>query len=77
LALQGLSIVNSPSTIDSGYRGELKVPLINLGQEDIYFLEGEKFAQIVFAPVYKGHFIEVERLSDSERGDGGFGSTGS
>jgi dUTP pyrophosphatase len=76
LALKGLSIVNSPSTIDSGYRGELKVPLINLGKEDILIKGGERFAQIVFAPVFKGHFIEVEELSGSDRDSGGFGSTG-
>lgn len=76
LALKGLSIVNSPATIDSGYRGELKVPLINLGQKMLSFKKGDRFAQIIFAPVYRANFIEVKNLDNSDRNNGGFGSTG-
>lgn len=76
LASKGLSIVNSPGTVDSGYRGEIRVLLVNLGSEKLSFNKGDKIAQIVFAPVYRGHFIEMTELSDSDRGTGGFGSTG-
>lgn len=76
LALKGLSVVNSPGTVDAGYRGEIRVILINLGKEKLNFNRGDKIAQIVFAPVYKGHFIEMLELGDSKRGAGGFGSTG-
>lgn len=76
LALKGLSVVNSPATIDSGYRGELKVPLINLGDEILKFKTEDRFAQIIFAPVYRANFIEVKNLDDSDRNSGGFGSTG-
>jgi len=77
LALKGLSIVNSPATIDSGYRGELKVVLINLGEEMMSFRAGDKIAQIVFVPVYKGHFIEIDELNElDDRGNKGFGSSG-
>lgn len=76
LALKGLSVVNSPGTIDAGYRGEIKVILINLGKNKLSFKRGDKIAQIVFTPVYKGHFIEMLELSGSGRGTGGFGSTG-
>jgi len=77
LALKGLSIVNSPGTIDSGYRGEIKVVLINLGEEMISFRAGDKIAQIVFMPVYRGHFIEIDELNELDgRGDRGFGSSG-
>jgi dUTP pyrophosphatase len=76
LAMKGMSVVNSPGTIDAGYRGEIKVILINLGKEKLSFNKGDKIAQIVFTPVYKGHFIEMLELSGSGRGTGGFGSTG-
>jgi len=76
LALKGLSIVNSPATIDAGYTGEVKVILINLGEEMMSFKAGDKFAQIVFAPVYRGHFIEIDELNESDRGARGFGSSG-
>lgn len=76
LALKGLSIANTPATIDSGYRGEIKVILINLGDEILRFERGDRFAQIVFAPVYRGHFIEVKELTDTDRNVGGFGSSG-
>jgi len=76
LALKGLSIVNSPGTIDSGYRGEIKVALINLGKEELKFKVGDKFAQMVFAPVLRGHFIETKKLDETDRNSGGFGHTG-
>lgn len=76
LSLKGLSIINSPATIDAGYRGEIRVPLINLGKKQLNFKKGDKIAQIVFAPVFRGHFIEMHELNDTDRGDGGFGSTG-
>lgn len=76
LSLKGLSIINSPSTIDSHFRGEIKVPLINLGKEILVIGVGNRFAQMVFAPVYRAHFVEVKELNKSDRGTGGFGSTG-
>lgn len=76
LALKGISIVNTPATIDSGYRGEIKVILINLGDEILKFKVGDRFAQIVFVPVYRGNFIEVEKFEETDRNIGGFGSSG-
>ena len=76
LSLKGLSIVNSPATVDSGYRGELVVPLINLGNEILVFEVGDRFAQMIFAPVYRGHFIETKKLKDTSRNTDGFGSSG-
>ena len=79
LALKkGLSIPNSPATIDSGYRGEIKIPLINLGKKAITIKEGDRIAQMKFAVVYTGHFLDVgdNDLEETERGTGGFGSTG-
>lgn len=78
LALKGLSIVNSPGTIDAGYRGEVKVMLINLGKKAIAIREGDRVAQMKFAAVYTGHFLDVgdNELSGTTRGTGGFGSTG-
>ena len=77
LALKkGVSIPNSPGTIDSDYRGELKVILINLGEEDFVIARGDRIAQIVVAPVQRGILNEVQDLDETERGSGGFGSTG-
>ena len=77
LALKhGLSVVNSPGTVDSGYRGEIKVLLINQGDEPFEIKRGERIAQGVIAPVVVGHFIETRELSETERGEGGFGHTG-
>jgi dUTP pyrophosphatase len=73
---QKITIINSPATIDSAYRGEILVPLFNLSNKIAMILNGERFAQLVFAQVYKANFVEVEELSDSERGSGGFGHTG-
>ncbi len=75
-AKQGLSIVNTPGTIDADYRGEVKVILINLGSEVITINDQERCAQFVIAPVIQAQFELVKELSDTERGAGGFGSTG-
>jgi len=72
----GLMVVNAPGTIDSDYRGEVKVILGNLGQNKEVIAHGDRLAQIVLAPVLKAHFVEESVLADSERGSGGFGSTG-
>jgi dUTP pyrophosphatase len=77
LALKhGITCLNTPGTIDSDYRGEVKVILANLGQEPFEVKRGERIAQLVPAPVLRADFHEVEELDDTERGHGGFGSTG-
>lgn len=73
---KGIGLVNSPGTIDADYRGEVKIILINLGQESVTIEAGERIAQLVLAPVYQATFKEVENLNDTDRGAGGFGSTG-
>jgi len=73
---QGVTVVNAPGTIDSDYRGELKVLLVNLGSEPATIERGDRVAQLVVAPVTTAGFIEVEDLSPTDRGEGGFGSTG-
>lgn len=75
-AKNGVTVLNTPGTIDSDYRGELKVILINLGDSDFEVSSGDRIAQIVVAPVTLGNFIQVESISETERGTGGFGSTG-
>ena len=75
-AKNGVTVLNTPGTIDSDYRGELKVILINLGDEDFTVSNGERIAQIVVAPVTLGNFVPVSELDETERGSGGFGSTG-
>ena len=75
-AKHGLTCLNSPGTVDSDYRGELKVILINLGAEPFVVQRGERIAQMVVAPVTRGVFQEVEVLPETARGEGGFGSTG-
>ncbi len=78
LALKhGISLLNTPGTVDEGYRGEIKVLMINLGQEPFLVEKSMKIAQMVVKPVERVHVEEVEELSDTERGEGGFGSTGS
>lgn len=74
----GLSIVNAPGTIDSDYRGEIRVPLINLGREPIAINRGDRIAQMVIAPIIQVSWHEVTEgdLSETERHDGGFGHTG-
>jgi dUTP pyrophosphatase len=73
----GISIVNSPGTIDSDFRGEVKVALINLGKADFEVKNGERIAQIVVSPIKRFDMIMVESLSETDRNEGGFGSTGS
>ncbi len=75
-AKAGLSLLNTPGTIDADYRGEVKIILVNLGQETITLHDQERIAQLVICPVVLGEFEWVEELSSSERGAGGFGSTG-
>jgi dUTP pyrophosphatase len=72
----GLTVVNAPGTVDSDYRGEVKVLLVNLGSEKVVVERGDRVAQLVVAPVTQARFVEVEELADSDRGAGGFGSTG-
>lgn len=73
----GISIVNSPGTIDAGYRGEIKVPLINLDQREPFEIAtGDRIAQLIIMPVTRAEFTAVEALSESDRGERGFGSTG-
>ncbi len=71
-----ITILNSPGTIDADYRGEIMVLLINLGEEEFEIKRGERIAQAVIAPVVQAEFVEVDNLSDTKRGKGGFGSTG-
>jgi dUTP pyrophosphatase len=76
-ARSGLTIVNTPGTIDSGYRGEIKVCLLNTDRrEPIHLHRGDKIAQLVVQQVARVRFTEVEQLPDSDRGAGGYGSTG-
>ncbi len=77
LALKaGLTCLNSPGTIDSDYRGEVKVILVNLSRELAKIRRGDRIAQLVIAPVSRAVLVEVESLSETQRGGGGFGSTG-
>jgi dUTP pyrophosphatase len=77
LALKhGITCLNTPGTIDSDYRGEVKVILANLSDKDFVINIGDRIAQIVVAPVTQGIMCEVEALDDTDRGTGGFGSTG-
>lgn len=77
LALKhGVTCLNTPGTIDSDYRGEVKVILANLGDTPFAIARGERIAQLVPAPVQRAAFVEVETLDDTARGSGGFGSTG-
>ncbi|MDY4133035.1 dUTP diphosphatase [Treponema sp.] len=75
-AKNGVTVLNTPGTIDSDYRGELKVILINLGDEDFEIKSGDRIAQIIVAPVTIGNFIQTDSISVTERGSDGFGSTG-
>lgn len=77
LALRhGVTVLNSPGTIDADYRGEVCVILVNLGREAFAIARGDRIAQLIVAPVARASLVEVHVLSDSERGAGGFGSTG-
>ena len=78
LALRnGVTVLNAPGTIDSDYRGEIGVVLINLGSMTFTVQPGDRIAQLVFAPVARAAFGDVEELVPTERGSGGYGSTGS
>lgn len=72
----GITCLNTPGTIDSDYRGEVKVILINLGNENFTINNGDRIAQIVVSPVTLGNFVKIDSLESTERGEGGFGSTG-
>lgn len=73
---EGVTLLNSPGTIDADYRGEVSVILINLGAAEVTIHRGDRIAQLVIAPVTRAHLTEVEALSDTTRGAGGFGHTG-
>ena len=79
-AKNGITVLNTPGTIDNDYRGEIKVILINLGEEDFTIQNGDRIAQAVLAPVYGKNIINFVKISevstDTKRSDGGFGSTG-
>ena len=72
----GVSVLNSPGTIDADYRGEVKVILINLGETNFEIRRGDRIAQMVVAPVSAVGFTETDNLDETQRGTGGFGSTG-
>lgn len=77
LALKhGITVLNTPGTIDADYRGEVMVLLVNFSQEEFVIRDGERIAQMVIARHEQGHFVEVEELDETERGAGGYGHTG-
>lgn len=76
-AKHGVTVLNTPGTIDADYRGEVKVILVNLGEAPFEIERGARIAQLVIAPVHQAQIVEVGELSETERGAGGFGSTGS
>jgi dUTP pyrophosphatase len=77
LALKhGITVLNSPGTVDADYRGEVKVLLVNLGSERFLIQRGDRIAQVVIAPVTHVEIVAADALSDTTRGGGGFGSTG-
>ncbi len=75
-ARHGVTLANSPGTIDSDYRGEVRVLLVNLGGESVVFERGDRVAQLVVAPVARVEVVESDALSETSRGEGGFGSSG-
>jgi len=75
-AKHGITILNSPGTIDADYRGEIKIILINHGNENFTIKRGDRIAQLVIVPVTQAELVEVECLEETERGSGGFGHTG-
>ena len=75
-AKKNITVLNTPGTIDADYRGEIKVILINLGKEKFIIVNGERIAQMVVCPVVQAVLEEVKELPNTERGSGGFGSTG-
>jgi dUTP pyrophosphatase len=77
LALKyGIGLLNSPGTIDSDYRGEIAVILMNFGKEPFFINDGDRIAQLVISKIWKAKILEVEELDQTERGEGGFGHTG-
>ena len=75
-AKYGVTVLNAPGTIDAGYRGEIKVILINHGNEDFTITAGMRIAQMIISPVLLARFVEASSLAESDRGEGGFGSSG-
>jgi len=75
-AKKGITVLNAPGTIDADYRGEIGVILANLSNEDFIIQNGERIAQLIIAKHERAEWVEVEALSETDRGDGGFGSTG-
>ena len=77
LALKhGITLLNAPGTIDSDYRGEIKIIMTNLGHENFIIENGMRIAQLVFAKVYRGEFIKTDQLNETARNEGGFGHSG-
>ncbi len=77
LALKhGITLLNAPGTIDSDYRGEIKIIMTNLGHENFIIENGMRIAQLVFAKVYRGEFIKTDQLNETTRNEGGFGHSG-
>jgi dUTP pyrophosphatase len=75
-AKNGMTVLNTPGTIDADYRGEVKIIVINLGDQPVEINDQDRVAQLVLAPVLQAELVEVTNLTDSDRGAGGFGSTG-
>jgi dUTP pyrophosphatase len=75
-AKYGISMVNTPGTIDSDYRGEIKILMINFGETEVKLQRGERIAQLVICPVLRAQLVQVDSLDDTQRGEKGFGSTG-
>ncbi|MCX6171113.1 MAG: dUTP diphosphatase [Ignavibacteriales bacterium] len=75
-AKNGIGVLNSPGTIDSDYRGEIKVILFNFGEDDFIIKRGDRIAQMVLSKVYRANLILTDELNNSTRGEGGFGHTG-
>ncbi|MGM0431669.1 MAG: dUTP diphosphatase [Spirochaetota bacterium] len=75
-AKHGVTVLNAPGTIDADYRGEIRVLLINLSNEAYHIQHGERIAQMIISPVAQSRFLPVDTIDDTERGAGGFGSTG-
>ena len=73
---EGITVLNAPGTIDSDYRGEIQVIVVNLGREPVSIEPGDRIAQLVIAPVARVELVEVDELDDTHRGGGGFGHTG-
>jgi dUTP pyrophosphatase len=73
---QGITVLNTPGTIDADYRGEVKILLVNLSADPVTIRGGDRIAQIVFSPVIKASWLEEDELDHTQRGKGGFGSTG-